>query len=228
MIVSLLGEIIPIGLLLALGPTRIISTILLLTSAQPLRNALAFLTGVASVYVVVGVLTLVFFGRTLRDIIASTAILDIIQVVAGISLLVIAVRTLFVAPDPDALPSRWMQRITSISTGQALLVGIILACSIRYLLIFLGGVILIYEAGLSFGESAIALLVLITLTLLCQIIPVVLYAVDSRRARVQLAVLVRWLTQHHRVIMTAFSLALGLIFLFTGLSGLIPAVREVL
>jgi hypothetical protein len=41
--VGLLGQIIPIGLLLALGPTRIMSTILLLTSAHPLRNALTFL-----------------------------------------------------------------------------------------------------------------------------------------------------------------------------------------
>jgi hypothetical protein len=40
--VVLLGQIIPIGLLLALGPTRIMSTILLLTSAHPLRNALTF------------------------------------------------------------------------------------------------------------------------------------------------------------------------------------------
>ena len=37
--VGLLGQIIPIGLLLALGPTRIMSTILLLTSARPTRSA---------------------------------------------------------------------------------------------------------------------------------------------------------------------------------------------
>ena len=40
---GLLGQIIPIGLLLALGLTRIMSTILLLTSAHPQQNAQTFL-----------------------------------------------------------------------------------------------------------------------------------------------------------------------------------------
>ena len=54
----------------------------------------------------------------------------------------------------------------SLSAAQAFLFGVILACSVRYLLIFLSGVALIYETGVSPGQGATALLVLIALTLL--------------------------------------------------------------
>ena len=159
--VGLLGQSIPIGLLLALGPTRIRSTILLLTSARPMRNALAFLGGLASLYLAVGGGALLFFGRTLSDLSTGTIIIDAILIVAGIFLLALAARSFFIAPDPDAPPPQWMQRLTSISAGQAFLFGIALACSIRYLLIFLSGVALIYETEVSPGQGAIALLILI-------------------------------------------------------------------
>jgi hypothetical protein len=226
--VALLAELIPIGLLLALGPTRIISTILLLTSARPMENTLAFLGGVASLYLLVGSITLLFFGRAIRSISASSAIVDTILVVGGLILLVYAARSFLKVPDPDAQPPRWMQRITSISTVQAFLFGVILTCSLKYLVVYLGGVALIYETALTFGQRVIALLVLITLALLSQIIPIGLYAANSSRARVQLATLMGWLNQHSGVIMTGFSLVLGVLFLFAGLNGLIPALKTVL
>jgi hypothetical protein len=219
--VGLLGQLIPIGLLLALGPTRIISTILLLTSARPLKNALAFLGGVASLYLVVGGITLLFFSRALSDFVTGTIILDVLLIATGVSLLFLAARNFFVAPDPDASTPRWMQRITTISPGQAFLFGIILAFSIRYLLIFLSGVALIDETGVTAVQGAIALLVLILLTLLSQIILVSLYVANHRRATVQLATFMAWLNRHNRVIMTVLFLVLGIIFLVKGWQGLI-------
>jgi hypothetical protein len=196
------------------------STILLLTSARPLRNALAFLGGVASLYLVVGVITLVFFGRTLSDLSRGTVIIDAILVVAGVFLLLLAARSFFLAPHLDGPPG-WMRRITMISAGQAFLFGIILACSIRYLLIFLSGVALIDETGVTASQGAFALLVLITLTLLCQLLLVSMYGVNAGRARVQLAALMTWLNQHNRVIMTTLFLVLGIFFVVKGLHGLI-------
>jgi hypothetical protein len=225
-VAGLLGEIIPIGLLLAVGPMRIISTILLLTSAQPIRNALSFLLGGASVYLVIGLLTLLFFGRLLSDIIEATFILDAALVVAGIGLLVVAGKSFFMVPTRDAIPSSWTQRLTSISAGKAYLLGLVLALSLNKLLIFLSGVVLVYETSVSFAEKIIVLLVLIALTLLVQAIPVALYVTNARRARRQLATLMAWLNVHNRVIMTGFSLLLGLIFLVAGVSGLIPLLRH--
>jgi hypothetical protein len=218
--IVLLAQIVPIGLLLALGPTRIMSTILLLTSAHPLRNALAFLGGVASVYLVVGGVTLLFFGRTLSDLDSGTIIVDAILVAAGVFLLVLAARSFFITPDPDAPSPRWMQRLTTISTGQAFLFGGLLALSIRYLLIFLSGAALIYDAGVSPVQGTIALLALVALTLLWQIVLVALYAANAKRARAQLSTVMDWLNLHNRVIMTTLFLALGIIFLVKGVSGL--------
>ena len=99
-----------------------------------MRNALAFLGGLASLYLAVGGVTLLFFGRTLSDLSTGTIIIDAILIVAGIFLLALAARSFFIAPDPDA--PRVDAGITSISTGQAFLFGVVLACSLRYLLIF--------------------------------------------------------------------------------------------
>jgi Sap, sulfolipid-1-addressing protein len=193
-------------------------------STQPLRNALAFLLGVAAVYLALGFLTLLIFGRTLSDMLQGTIILDAILVLMASGLLVIAGRALFVAPRRGGSRLRWMQRLTTISPGQAFLAGLIIACSLQAVVIFLSGVIIISESGISLALRVIALLVLITLTLLLQIIPVALYSSNARRVRGHLLALVEWLNQHDRAITTGFSLILGTIFLIVGLRGLIPVI----
>ncbi len=222
--IGLLGEVIPIGLLLAVGPTRIISTILLLTSAQPIRNAPACLAGVATVYLVLGFLTLLVLGRTLSEMLAGNIILDAILVLIAIGLLIVAGRTLFATPHRGGDPSRWMRRLTSISPGQAFLAGLILASSLQAMVIFISGVTIIWESGILLGLRVIDLLLLIILTLLSQMIPVALYTTNAVRARGQLVVLVEWLNQHNRIITTATFTILGIIFLIAGLGGLMPAI----
>jgi hypothetical protein len=226
--VGLLGDLIPIGLFLALGPTRIISTILLLTSARPMRNVLAFLGGTASVYLVIGIIAVLFFGRALSDIIVGTPVFDTILFIVGVFLLVYAARSLFKVSDPDVPFSGWIQHLSSISAGRAYLFGVILSCSIQNLLVFLGGVTLIYDTGLPAGQRVTALLVLIALALLGQMMPVLLYAANAKRARAQLSALMTWLYQHNRVITTGFSLVVGIIFLVASLNELVPLLRTVL
>jgi len=218
---GLLAQIIPIGLLGAMVPTRIVIAILLLTSAKPMRNGLAYLAGLASFYLVIGLIVLISFGKELRAIGKDATISGTILAVLGIFLLAFGLRSFFIAaPDPDAPPPGWMQRVKTISTVQAFLLGIILACSIRFLMIFLSGVTIIYDTPVSSGKKVIALVILITLMLLGQIIPVTLYAINPKRASVQLQTVMDWLNQHNRVIMTVLSLALGIIFLVLGLRDL--------
>src|SRR5215469_2596956 len=220
MIGGLLAQIIPIGLLGAMVPTRIVITILLLTSAKPMRNGLAYLAGLAGFYLVAGFIVLISFGSEFGSSPKFSTISGAILAVLGLFLLAFGVRSLFMAPDPDAPPPGWMQRVKTISTGQAFLLGVILACSIRFLMIFLSGVTIIYDTPVRPGEKVIALVVLIALMLLGQIIPIVLYAINPKRASVQLQAVMGWLNQHNRAIMTALSLVLGAIFLVLGLSDL--------
>jgi hypothetical protein len=222
---GLLAQIIPIGLLGAMVPTRIVIAILLLTSAKPMQNGLAYLAGLAGFYLAVGLIVLISFGNELGSMGKDATISGTILAVLGILLLAFGARSFFIAaPDPDAPPPGWMQRVKTISTGQAFLLGVILACSIRFLMIFLSGVTIIYDTPVRPGEKVIALVVLIALMLLGQIIPTVLYAINPKRASVQLQTAMGWLNQHNRVIMTALSLVLGAIFLMLGLNdlGLIP------
>jgi hypothetical protein len=222
---GLLAQIIPIGLLGAMVPTRIVIAILLLTSAKPMQNGLAYLAGLAGFYLAIGLIVLISFGNEISTIGKDATISGTILAVLGLFLLAFGARSFFIAaPDPDAPPPGWMQRVKTISTGQAFLLGIILACSIRFLMIFLSGVTVIYDTPVRRSEKVIALVVLIALMLLGQIIPIVLYAINPKRASVQLQTAMGWLNQHNRAIMTALSLVLGAIFLMLGLNdlGLIP------
>ncbi|HEY1387461.1 MAG TPA: GAP family protein [Ktedonobacterales bacterium] len=142
----------------------------------------------------------------------------------AIGLLVIAGRTLFVAPRRGGSRLRWMQRLTTMSPGQAFLAGLIIACSLQAVVIFLNGVIIISESEISPALRVIVLLVLITLTLILQIILIALYTANARRVRGQLLALIEWLNQHDRAITTGISLILGIIFLIAGLRGLIPVI----
>jgi hypothetical protein len=225
---GLLGDLIPIALFIALGPIRLISTILLLTSTRPMRNVLAFLGGTTSVYLVVGVVAALFFGRALSDILVGTPLFNTILFIVGAFLLIYAARSLFKVPASDAVLSGWIQHLTAISAGRAYLFGVILACSIQNLSVFLGGVTLIYETGLSVGRRVTALLVLITLALLGQMTLVVLYAANAKRARAQLTALMPWLYQHNHAITTGFSFVVGGIFMVASLNELIPLLRTVL
>jgi hypothetical protein len=130
---GLVAQIIPIGLLGAMVPTRIIITILLLTSAKPMRSALAYLAGLAGFYLFIGLIALLSFGSELSTNSKDSTISGTILALLGGFLLAFGVRSFFIAPDPDAPPPGWMRRIKTISTGQAFLLGIILACSIRFL-----------------------------------------------------------------------------------------------
>jgi hypothetical protein len=61
---GLLVEIIALGLLWAIMPTRIMVSLLLLTSRRPLNNALAYLAGLSCLYLAGGLLLLLVVGRT--------------------------------------------------------------------------------------------------------------------------------------------------------------------
>ncbi len=228
-IIRLLVQIIPIGLFGAIVPTRIVVAILLLTSTRPLRNAQAYLAGLGGFYLVVGVVALLFLGGGEATNPKATIIAATIEVVMGVFLLAFGIRSLLritdpAGPDdlddPDAPPTWWMKRITTLSTGASFLLGLILAFSIRFLMIYLSAVTIILNAPVTPGQHVIALLILIALMLLGVILPIVYYAFAPERGGAQLKLLMAWLNRHNRIIMMVLSFIFGVVFLFKGLTTL--------
>lgn len=109
---EVIGTLIPLALGVALNPFPIILVVLLLGSAQPAANGLAFLTGwVVGLSAVVAVLTLVMNAFESPDGGEPSTITGIVQLLLGAGLLFLAgrkftkrMRTSDAGPLPDGWP----------------------------------------------------------------------------------------------------------------------------
>ena len=72
--------------------------------------------------------------------------LSTIQVVTGLLFLLLGLKTLLGTADPDAPPPAWTEHLTSISSGVAFALGLILALGLKVFMILLTGVTLILGA----------------------------------------------------------------------------------
>jgi|SRR5215204_3481705 len=126
-------------------------------------NAFAFLIGYSAVLVAVGVLALSVFGgggdggSEPSD--RSLAIKGTIDTVFGVLFLILALKMWLKATDPNAPPPRWMATISSISTGEALLFGVIMMGTTNFtsLPLYISGLKEVVTANIGPARSIFAL-----------------------------------------------------------------------
>ena len=87
-------------------------TILFLGSRRPLPNATALALGYFATCVVVGIAGLTLFEGAEST---TSVVGRVIGVTAGVLLIVVGLRNLLSAPDPDAQPPGWMESVKSMS-----------------------------------------------------------------------------------------------------------------
>src|SRR5215208_5716133 len=109
-------DLLPGLIVLAIGgsiaPPLLLLTILFLGSRRPLPNAAALALGYFTTSAAIGVVGLTLFGGAETG--AST-ITRVISAMVGGLLVVLGLRRLLNAPDPDAQPPMWMESIGSMS-----------------------------------------------------------------------------------------------------------------
>ena len=142
-----------------------------------------------------------------------------ISTTVGGLLIVLGLRSLLVAPDPETQPPRWMESISSILPLRAFGLGVALVpIQIKNLAIFVACLELIAAASLGLGGHAVAL----GLALLVFAIPVLaligLYATMPQRASTMLGSLRTWMEKNSRAITLVLCSVFGAFFLMTGLS----------
>jgi len=143
-----------------------------------------------------------------------------ISTTVGGLLIVLGLRSLLVAPDPETQPPRWMESISSISPPRAFDFGVALfPIQIKNLAIFVACLELIAAASLGPGGHAVAL----GLALLVFAIPVLaligIYATMPQRVSTMLGSLRTWMEKNSRTITLVLCSVFGAFFLMTGLSG---------
>ena len=221
---SAVGEILPLGVGVAVSPAPILAVILMLLSRRAKRNAPAFLAGWIVGLAVVGVIVLVISsGADVATYDERSTVASAVRALLGVLLLFLAWRHWQSRPEEDEetqMP-RWMQRMESVNPAMALGLGVLLSGlnpKDTTLTIFAAGAIA--QAGLSAGESAVTLAVFIAIATTSVVAPITLYFALGERAEETLNGWKAWLTENNATVMAVLFLIFGVVLVGQGIRGL--------
>jgi cytochrome c biogenesis protein CcdA len=211
--------LIPIALFGAASPLTITVVVALLTSNRGVAKATAFGAGLVGVFAVIGIFTLNRSSDSGSSSSTQSAVTGTIIAVLGGLFILMAVKLLVNAPDPDAPPPKFMAALDTMSIGRSAGFGAILALiNFKQLGIYVGGVAEIVEAELSSTQQWVALVVLLIVLQIGVIAPIVVYVVNPGWASRHLRRFQEWLARHSRVIGIVLGLVIGILFLVNGIT----------
>jgi hypothetical protein len=219
-----IGQSLPAAVGIALSPMPIIAVVLLLTTGAAGRNGAAFVAGWLAGLAVIGVVVLAFAGPAAHDRRGSPATwVGWLQLVIGVSLLLLAVRQFRRRPAAGAEPAmpHWMQRVERFNAVQSLGVGAALcALNVKNLLLAVAAAAAIAKTGIPGGRQALAYAVFMVIATLSVAAPVVIYLTMGDRSVRLLARLKHWMSHNNAVIISVLCLVIGAKLLGDAIAGL--------
>lgn len=207
----------------AIAPGLIIITTLLLSTKHGLRKVFAFMAGKYLVYMGWGILFLLLSEKLsqMGGEEETSMALSAFKLLVGILLIVLAFRNLLAGDDPDAEPPSWMKYIEQASGWMLFGIGAVWSViQMRFVLLTAAGAAYIVEAGLTYAQGIIALLILAFLMMWVMIIPIAIYLVMGDKAVKTLDSMNQWMTRNQHRINFVVLLLFGLVLFVGGLSAL--------
>ena len=219
-----IGQVLSLGVGVALSPIPISAVVLMLSSRRGRVNGPAFVLGWIVGLAVVGAIVLaVADGAGANEDAEPATWVDVVKLVLGLLLALVAVKQWRDRPreGETAELAKWMRTIDTFTPGRA--VGIAAALSgvnPKNLLLTVGAAAAIAQTGVDAGEQAIALAVFILVGTLGPAVPVAIYFALGARAKHILDELKLWLAAHNAAIMAVLCLVIGAKLIGDGISGL--------
>jgi threonine/homoserine/homoserine lactone efflux protein len=219
-----IGQVLALGVGVALSPVPIIAVVLMLGSPRARANGPAFVLGWVLGLAVAGtVILLVSSGASASDEGDPAGWVGVLKIALGVLLLVVAARTWQVRPrgDREAELPKWMQTIDEFTAGRSIGFGALLSgVNPKNLLLTVGAAAAIAQTGIPAGEQAVALAVFIVVATLGPGIPVGIYFAMGDRAERLLESLKVWMGAHNAAIMTVLCLLIATKLIGDGISAL--------
>lgn len=225
MLGTVIGEILPLTLAVAISPLTIVAVVLMLLSPNARRTGPGFLIG-WSVGIAVPATLFVTVAGALppRQTDGGPEIVRaIVQFVLAALLLLLAVKQWRGRPTPGAEPAlpKWMSTIDALSFWRALGLGLLLSGPRpKNLLASASAGFLIGGAGLPLASEAIATGVFILCSVSTVLIPVLAYLLAAHRLRGPLEAVRGWLARENAVITSVLLLVIGVLMLGKGIGSL--------
>jgi len=218
-----MGNLLPSAVGVALSPIPIIAVILMLATPRARSNGPMFAVGWVVGLVVVSVVVLVVAGGADDPNSTTSDSVNWVKVVLGAVFVLMAVRQLRSRPKHGEVAPmpKWMEAIDAFTPVKSAGLGLILsAANPKNLALTLAAAATIAQAGLSGGDSTIAVIVFTLIASVTVAGPVLFYVVAPDAASRPLDAIKVFMSEHNAVIMFVVLLVLGAKLLGDGIGGL--------
>jgi|SRR4051794_10806170 len=210
---SVIGDILPSALGVAISPVPIIAVILMLLAPHARAASVAYLVGwVVGITVVVVVVTLVVDPVDSSEPDDPSTFSAVLKLVLGVVFLLLAARSWRHRPRPgqEATMPSWMGAIATVTPVKALGLGLLLSSvNPKNLALGIAGGSAIGSGADDVTTAVVGVLVFVVLGSSTIAVPVIGYLVAEQRMRGPLDELRQWLTVHNSAVMSVLMLVLG-------------------
>ncbi len=223
MLMQAIGDLLPSAIGVALSPVPIIAVILMLGTPKARSNGPAFAFGWIAGLVIVSVIVLLVAGGSDDADSAKATWVSWFEVAIGVLFLAMATKQWTSRPKKGEEPEmpKWMATIDSFTPGKSVVLGAALSgANPKNLALTAAAAASIARAGLSGGDSAIAIAVFVVIGSLTVAGPVLFYVIATAKAAGPLASIKEFMSDHNAVIMMVVLLVLGAKILGQGFAGL--------
>jgi threonine/homoserine/homoserine lactone efflux protein len=217
---SVLLELIPLALVVALSPLSIIPAVLVLHTPRPRPTGLAFLAGwlvglaaLTSIFLEVSGLAGGLGGK-------PPGWASWLRVVVGVALVVFGGYR-WLTRKKVAHSPKWMQSLSKLTPARAGAAGFALTIvNPKVLFISAAAGLAIGTTGLRGAQHWLAVLWYVAVAGSTVALPILAYAVSGDRLDAPLTRLKDWMDRQHAVLMAAILVVIGLLVLYKGIHGL--------
>jgi threonine/homoserine/homoserine lactone efflux protein len=220
---TVIGDLLPLAIGVAISPVPIIAVILMLLSPRPGPTSVGFLLGWILGIVVVTTVVLLLVGHASNTDTGPSTVSSVIKLVLGALLVLIGVRQWTHRPkegDTATMP-KWMSAIDSFTFAKAAGLGALLSgINPKNLIMCLGAGTTIGAAHLSAGGNVVAVVIFTVLASCTIAVPVIVYLSARERMAAPLTSLRTWLTANNAAMMAVLVLVIGVTLIGKGIGGL--------
>jgi threonine/homoserine/homoserine lactone efflux protein len=219
-----IGQVLSLGVGVALSPIPIIGVVLMLGTPRARSNGPAFIVGWLVGVLGVGAIVLaVSSGADASDGGAPADWASVLKLVLGALLLLVAFKQWRARPRAGVEPEKpkWMRSIDSFTAPRSAALAVALsAVNPKNLLLVVGAAAAIAQTGSSTGDQIVALIVFAAIATVGVGTPVVLYFALGERSKRLLDDLEQWMSANNAAIMTVICLVIAAKLVGDGISGL--------
>ncbi|MFJ6095217.1 GAP family protein [Williamsia muralis] len=217
---SVLGDLLPLAVGVAISPVPIIAAILMLLGKRAGSTSLGFALGWLVGIVAATAVFVVLGGAADSSDDSPSATSSWIKLVLGLLLLAVGVRQWRGRGGEHPTP-KWMSAIDDMTAVKAVAIGFALAAiNPKNLLMCAAAGVTIGAGSLSGGGVIVAVAVFSVLAAVTVVVPVLAYQVAAARLRGPLAGLKQWLEDNNTTVMSVLILVIGVVLVGKGLGGL--------